>query len=535
LGGLLIQIPGLAIHSLPHHHQVAFFGNTVVDEAPTLLGEAIYASMLASICWLVAHFVRLSRKGVDYAPTMGAMLALFLLTALNDALASSGAFPLPYLSGAGLMFQVSGVGYILARRFLSYASSLQVLSVQLERSVEARDEMLIEANQALSRAEKLAAVGQLAAGVAHEVNNPAAVIKGNLTFLKEELSGKVDQEISDCLDDSIIAVGRIARIVRELLSTGRVAGRTEAKLEAFSLGDSVDSALTIAAPAIGSGVTVSDKSDRALFAIGQSDLVAQVVANLVTNASQAISGSGASGSVIITSERRGNHTLVAVEDDGPGIPEALQGRVFEPFFTTKDVGKGTGLGLAVSIGLMQAQGGSLILKHSKKGSTRFELTLPLGASPNQQQAAQGEAAPKIRGLRLLLVDDEASVLNALRRTLKAKHEVTTAAGVKEALSLLENGGAFDAVLCDVAMPDGGGEGLYATLNRSHPQLAGRTFFITGGALEPKSREFIEQHRDRVLLKPFDSQQLFRLLEVLDPPASIPLPVSAGGALTARAG
>ncbi|MFT3838623.1 MAG: ATP-binding protein [Myxococcaceae bacterium] len=532
VGGLIMQVPGLGILNVAHHHQVAFFGSTVVDEVPSALGQVIYALMLAGIGYLVAHFVQLSRRGVDYARTMGAMLGLFLLTALNDALASSGVLPLPYLSGAGLMFQVIGVGYILTRRFLSYASSLHVLSAQLERSVEARDEMLNEANQALGRAEKLAAVGQLAAGVAHEINNPAAVIKGNLTFLKEELTGKVDQEIADCLDDSIVAVGRIARIVRELLSAGRVAGRAEAKLEPFNLGESIDAALTLAAPAVTGNVAVADRSDRSLVAIGQSDLVAQVVANLVTNAAQAISGSGAAGTVTVTTERRGETALVSVEDDGPGIPEALQKRVFEPFFTTKEIGKGTGLGLAVSIGLMQAQGGSLVLKHSKKGATRFELTLPFAAQL-EKPSATGETASKIRGLRLLLVDDEASVLAALKRTLKARHQVTTAGGVKEALALVEKGETFDALLCDVAMPDGGGEGLYATLNQSHPQLARRTFFITGGALEPRSREFIEQHRDRVLLKPFDSQQLFRLLEVLEPPAPIPMP--AAPALTVRAG
>jgi signal transduction histidine kinase/ActR/RegA family two-component response regulator len=541
IGGTLCLVPALADDGKVTHHLVPFLGVTVSDVMPAPFEASIDVLFLAVTLHLFVHYERQRRKGLAHARTYLLVLSVSFVTGLNDALVSGGFYRGPYLIGAGLMFMVLGVGYVMARRFLSYASSLHVLSAQLERTVEQRGKELAEANQALTRAEKLAAVGQLAAGVAHEINNPAAVIKGNLTFLKEELTGKVDDEVAVCLDDSISAVGRIARIVRELLSAGRVAGRAEAKLEAFSVKEAIEAALTVSEPAL-SGVKaeVADRSDRALLAVGQSDLVTQVVANLVTNAVQAIAGSGVGGKVEISTERRSDGAVVAVEDDGPGIPEALQAKVFEPFFTTKEVGKGTGLGLAVSIGLMQAQGGNLTLRHSKKGSTRFELVLPMAnVRPGEIAGATEEAAPKLRALRLLLVDDDAAVLSALNRTLKMRHQVTTATGVVAAMALIDGGAAYDAVLCDVAMPDGGGEGIYATLNQSHPKLAARTFFITGGALEPRSREFIEQHRDRVLLKPFDSKQLFRLLEALEPPAPIQLPVPSaaaeGSSLKARAG
>ncbi len=514
VGGLAL-VPGLVVSDMLLSHRVPVLGAVFADPHPTVFGELTYAVLCGAIGVLIVHFLGQLKKGLPFGRVYLAVLCLLLGTAVNDSLVASGVYPGPYLTGVGLVLMMAALGYVLARRFLGYASSLQVLSSQLERTVEQRTQALTLANQALLRAEKLAAVGQLAAGVAHEINNPAAVIKGNLTFLKEELEDlDVAPELNECIDDSLTAVARVARIVRELLSAGRVAGRTEAKVQPFALAEAIDGAATLAAPILGtSRVQLKVQLPPSLGAVGQAELVSQVLANLINNAAQAISAGGVGSIITLSAERRDGSTCVAVEDDGPGISPQIQGRVFEPFFTTKPVGQGTGLGLAVSIGLMGAQGGTLVLAHSGPGRTRFELTLPWAEAPEQAELTPAGATR--RSLRVLLVDDEPSVLAALQRALRAAHQVETANGVRQALDRIkQQPDGLDAVICDVAMPDGGGEGLFEAICQSAPRLAERTFFITGGALSHSARAFIEQHRNRVLLKPFDSQQLFRLLEAL---------------------
>jgi CheY-like chemotaxis protein len=255
---------------------------------------------------------------------------------------------------------------------------------------------------------------------------------------------------------------------------------------------------------------VSVDAPVGLHAVGDTHQLEQVVVNLTVNAAQSIPATRR-GHVVIRATHEAEHVLVEVADDGVGIPDELQHRIFEPFFTTKALGEGTGLGLAVSMGLVRSLGGSLRLLESSSSGTRMGVNLrwsPAGPSNDAVAAVVSHTAPK--KLRLLLVDDEPAVRAALRRVLATRFSVETADGVTSALELVRTRD-FDVVVCDVMMPDGGGGRLHEELARWRPDLAARTVFVTGASVEHAARE-LQVDRRRILTKPLDVDALCSLLD-----------------------
>jgi len=240
----------------------------------------------------------------------------------------------------------------------------------------------------------------------------------------------------------------------------------------------------------------------------------QVVVNLITNAHHAMHGGASPRRLTICTRFTAGDARVslAVGDTGPGIPPEILGRIFEPFFTTKPMGQGTGLGLPLCLGIVEGHGGTLRVASKVGEGAVFTIELPVVAAPEgeaKEPAVEARALPP--GSRILVVDDEPDVAGVLTDLLKAQHEqVETAADGRAALERIAQAD-YDLILCDVRMPGMDGPDLYRTLGSTHPELLSRFVFLTGDTLNPESREFVQHTGAPCLGKPFDFDEVFRVI------------------------
>jgi nitrogen-specific signal transduction histidine kinase len=400
---------------------------------------------------------------------------------------------------------------VVTGRFVANAREHQELRRHLEQQVKERTADLGRTQEALHKAEKLAALGQFAAGVAHEVNNPAAVVNANLDYLSEVNRDVLTPQSLDALAESKTAMQRIAVIVRQLLDAGRLAASPESRT-AVPLRKIADGAFSVARARLGRRVRLTNGIPQDSFVLAGEGVLAQVVVNLVVNAVQAIPDHRADGHVVVRTELADQRVRLIVEDNGPGMtPDTLR-RVFEPFFTTKPFGSGSGLGLAVSRGLVVSLGGELRLESTPGQGTRAVVELA-AAKPPEQEPRPAPAERRAKSMRLLIVDDEEPVRSALRRLLELRYGVELASGVDDALERVQRH-AYDVVLCDVMMPAGGGERFYRTLLGFAPDVARKTVFLTGGAVTDAARQFLRTQPQPVLAKPLDLDQLSEVTDKL---------------------
>ncbi|HZI14100.1 MAG TPA: ATP-binding protein, partial [Myxococcus sp.] len=502
LVALLAPWPGILYTSRVFFLEVRWLGLAYRMVEVTLLGEVALVVLCLSILLPTVRLGLAWRRGVaDAGPVFLGML-LNLPAGINDSLLVSGVLATPFLTELSLILIVALFGVKLTRRFVANARSLEELRVALEEKVSERTTELTRVQAALMRHEKLAAMGQLAAGVAHEINNPSAAVAANLRYLRDGLAGgRLPEDSGACIDESLASVQRISRIVRQLLDAGRAAAAS-APTGSHEVSSAAAAALAVVRAANARPIAFSLKVPRGLYAVGSQALLEQVLVNLMSNALQAIPGDRTDGEVRVEALRDGDSIRIRVSDNGVGMCQDVQQRLFEPFFTTKEPGVGTGLGLSVSLGLLRTIDGTIQVESTPgKGST-FIVELSSAPPPETAPAPEAVAAPRTRP-RLLLVDDERSVREALRRTLRARFEVTLASGITEALRHLEGPGGFDIVLCDMTMPEGGGPAFHRALSARDASLARRTVFYSGGVTSTEARDFAARYPLPVLEKPFD--------------------------------
>jgi two-component system cell cycle sensor histidine kinase/response regulator CckA len=385
------------------------------------------------------------------------------------------------------------------------------------------------------QAEKLASIGMLAAGVAHEINNPAAFVlaniealAGHLRLLQEKVRelpepvvaglGLPDVifEATAILQESKEGMARIHRIVRDLGSFSHVDDDGSTVL---SVNAAVDSALTM----LRNEIKYRAKTDRELRATlavrGNQARLGQVFLNIILNAAQALDETQAGRNVVtVRSYDDLDHVVVEISDNGPGISAEVAPRIFDSFFTTKPRGIGTGLGLPISLGIVRSLGGTLTVDSRPGQGATFRIRLP-AVEPvpavTSLVTPPSEVTPPPREYprrRVLAVDDEALLLKAFRRMLGETHEVTTALGGLEALRALERDATFDVILCDLQMPELSGMGVYEAVQKRWPALADRFVFITGGAFSPDAKRFLEESVIAVIQKPFRVEDVLALIE-----------------------
>ena len=388
----------------------------------------------------------------------------------------------------------------------------------IDVSERVRAQALIERQrEALRQSEKLGAMGSLLAGVAHELNNPLAIVMGRASLLEEKAQG------SALADDALRireAAERCGRIVRTFLNMARSRPGERA---AVGLNELVRAALDLLQYGLRShGIQLALQLDPALPAVyADPDQLGQVVLNLIVNAQQALalvepprSLSISSGVETLRPERE-SRVWLRVQDRGPGVPTELRETIFEPFFTTKPEGMGTGLGLAVSRSLVREHGGELQLEPPRPGQGAcFRISLPIsgqGQLPTEQALVPGEAPAQAR---LLVVDDEAEIADLLRTLLEgAGYEVACAETGEVALELLQMA-RFDAVISDLRMPGLDGAALWRALKTDHPKLLRRLLFVTGDTLSPDASRFLDDTGCPHLDKPFAKAELLAAVERL---------------------
>jgi len=370
------------------------------------------------------------------------------------------------------------------------------------------------ASERLAQQDRLVMTGTLVAGVGHEINNPLAFVMGNIDLALEELramSGlSPSARLSDLLDmlgEARVGADRIRRIVRGL----RALSREDFALQPIELEPVVETSISMALHELRLTATVSVELVGLPPVLADESRLTQVLVNLLVNAAQAFETADPTRNRIVV---RGcvmpdGRVRLSVADNGPGVPLALASRIFDPFFTTKPVGEGTGLGLAVSGGIVLALGGELTLESTPGMGATFHVTLKPAHTRTADVRPDAVIGAGPRG-QILVIDDDNAVLATLSRVLSREHDIVALDDPRVAQAMLESGRPFDVIFCDIMMPHISGEALYKSIHASNPDLADRFVFITGGATRASIRAFLAKVSNDVIEKPFVMQDLLAM-------------------------
>ncbi len=395
----------------------------------------------------------------------------------------------------------------LAAVFNHTTENLQKSTEQLGKTVET-----LRTTQAqLIHSEKLSAVGEFVAGVAHELNNPLTALIG---FSELVQMSDVDEDTRSSLKRISNSAERCHKIVQSLLSFSR---QRPPERKLVNVNTIVDSAVEILIYELRTSniKVVKELSPQLPRLLVDPHQLQQVFLNIINNARQAIEAYRAHGSVRLSTQVEGRRVRVRFQDDGPGISEENLKKIFNPFFTTKPVGKGTGLGLSLTYGIIQEHGGVISVESAVGKGTTFVIDLPI-TEQSEPTASQAPAPPaarptRVKGRKVLVVDDEEDILVFVSDMLvHAGCEVKTATDGERALRHL-NGERFDLIISDWKMPGIGGQELYQRLLEADPQSAAKMIFMTGDVLSEKTEKYLNDQGKPCLAKPFSMAEFHRMV------------------------
>ena len=368
-------------------------------------------------------------------------------------------------------------------------------------------------------ADRMASIGMLAAGVAHEINNPLAFVIANLEFVSSRVGRWAKEhpeqtdpltDTSSALSDALQGAERVRLIVRDLKEFSSPNDSQRGPVNVIHM---LDAAANMAAHEIRYRARlVKDYGTEPLTVDGNEARLFQVILNLLVNAAHAIPEGDTEANVIRLSACQDPDGRVRIEvtDSGKGMTREVQARLFTPFFTTKPKGFGTGLGLSISQKIVASHGGDIEAESAPgKGST-FRVLLP-SLAPSRRVAGTSRQVGSGRRGRVLIIDDEKMLGTSLKRLLSSEHDIELDTSAKAALSRLATDDAFDVVLCDMMMPDMTGAQLFEAISVSNPALARRFVFLTGGAFTPETQAFLESITNPVVGKPIEVEQLLTII------------------------
>ena len=384
------------------------------------------------------------------------------------------------------------------------------------RAFIARDISLVKQTQAdLLLADRMMTVGALASGVAHEINNPMAVVIGNLhyvrsAFLRPELPDGVDMgEIRQALDEALDSAGRVARIVKNFNTFSRA---DSLNTGALSLPSVVESALTAAFVPIRRKAQLVRHLRPTPPVVANEARLGQVILNLILNAVQALpENQSTSNSIEVATFEEEGQAVFQITDSGPGISPQVLNHVFDPFFTTKPLGVGTGLGLSIAHSIVQELGGTIDVSSVLGAGTTFTVRLPpqVGLDEDSDEVDEPRFVPAA-AQRILVVDDEPLIISAFRRVLQSvEHEVAHSG--REAVEILAKNINFSVIFCDLYMPEVSGMDVFRWVQKTNPGLEHRIVFMTGGVRDAVSQSFLDQLPNRRLNKPFNPEEIHRMI------------------------
>ena len=402
------------------------------------------------------------------------------------------------------------------------------------------------------QSERLSSIGMLAAGVAHEINNPLTyliaffdTISGELGELKQAqraLEGQIQslsrsdqgqvldlqkvrsqteqlqsetQELEKLAQDAAKGAWRIRDIVRGIKNFSRA---DSDELEPVDIHQAIESAINMAFHEIKYRATLIREFADLESLMANEGRLAQVFLNLLINAAHAIPfGDPSSNTIRIRSEQTPSHIVVSVEDSGCGIKEDRLGVIFEPFFTTKPKGIGSGLGLAICKNIIESYGGELQVSSTLGQGSCFTIRLPrsmqkLHALPSQQDEREN-GSPQ-QAAQILIVDDDILIRESLSQVLGGQHQLTLCASAKEAMEILALSQNFDLILSDLMMPNMTGADLFNWIEANHPSLSYKVVFITGGVFSTELQAFVDDTSQLILEKPFAPDEIRKQISAL---------------------
>lgn len=370
-------------------------------------------------------------------------------------------------------------------------------------------EELAHQREALHQSEKLSALGELLAGVAHELNNPLSVVVGQALLLTETADDAKTEARARKIGK---AADRCARIVKTFLAMAR---QQPVESRAMELNETIEAALDVTAYALrASDVEVSlDLAEGLPPVWADPDQIGQVMTNLIVNARHALEEIEPPRRLRIASFHRpvSDEVVIEVEDNGPGVPEAIRGRIFEPLFTTKDVSSGTGIGLTLCHRIVAAHGGRIGLESGAGKSSVFVIWLPAMRPDQGRTVASAGELPGAAALSVLVIDDEVEVAEILSEILEVEgHEVAVANSGEAALERLAKS-HYDIVLSDLRMPGLDGPRLFEIFEDERPDLVSRTAFITGDSLSPGIQAFLDEVGRPFIEKPITPDEVRGLI------------------------
>lgn len=361
--------------------------------------------------------------------------------------------------------------------------------------------------QQLRQAERLSALGQMISGIAHELNNPLAVIMGYLELViqRHELSPQTRADLQKVAQES----NRAAKLVSNFLSLAR---EQQDKRTFVDLNEIIRLVVELRQPELRVlGIQAELELDSHLPAtMADADQVQQVIINLVNNAIHAMMEKPLPGRLRISSQSDGRHVCIRVADSGNGVPPALRAKIFEPFFTTKEVGTGTGLGLSIAHSIMAEHNGRISYEDAPGGGACFVLEFPVVSAPAGAKKPESDThvEPKAkveaptRAARILVLDDEKAIAEMLSEMLNLLgHETTVCHSGAQALQELDRR-EYDLILSDFRMPGMDGEEFFKTATQRHSRVRERIIFLTGDVVNEQTRSFMQSVGVPYLGKPF---------------------------------
>lgn len=385
---------------------------------------------------------------------------------------------------------------------------LSEVSEQLRQSVKKKSKELKTSKAQLLQSAKMAAIGTLAAGVAHELNNPLTVITGNCYLLKK------DPECSDKFLKRIQRIEEQTERAKKIIHNLSIFARThKTEKKNVSLVDLLERTLELRNYDLKvKNITVIKEYEENLPEIYIDEhKIQQVFFNLINNATDAILSIRESGTITLRVLEKDKYIRVIVSDDGMGIEAENIKKIFDPFYTTKDVGEGSGLGLSISYGIIQEHKGNIYVSSQPAIGSDFIVELPITkkyTGRRGQKFRRVISSPDITG-KILLIDDEEMIVEFTSESLREQgYEVTGVMDAKKALDLLKEN-SYDLIISDYRMPKLDGQKLYNKLEKLNPDLTKKLLYITGEIVEEKSLDFIKKAGLTVLYKPFEVEILLR--------------------------
>jgi PAS domain S-box-containing protein len=368
----------------------------------------------------------------------------------------------------------------------------------------------------LVMAERMASLGRLAAGVAHEVNNPLAYVMLNLELAADAVERQADgrglEELIRFLGAAREGSERVRRIVRSLMTFGR---RDDEALGPVDVHRALDTALQIVESRYRHRAQLVRDYRATRLARASEFRLGQVFVNLIVNAADAIAvGDRARNAIRVeTYDTPDQRVAIEIADTGCGIAPTIREHIFDPFFTTKPIGAGSGLGLSICHGIVASFGGEIALVHTGDEGSTFRVVVPATETATTATATPERGPGAARGrARVLVVDDEPHVAEIIARALES-YDVTVAESGKKARELCE-AHDFDVILCDVTMPDFDGIDLWEALHTAGRGLELRMAFMTGGTFSSRAREFLARVPNRCIEKPFGITPLEEMIEAV---------------------